>query len=84
LIDAPGASPRRRGTPNRDIDVLPVNLTRPIAMRPRPHWGQGWRKGENNFQKQVFYKAKKKGFQQCKKFSRFDKILINFQDLANV
>jgi hypothetical protein len=53
-------------------------------MRPRPHWGQGWRKGENNFQKQVFYKAKKKGFQQCKKFSRFDKILINFQDLANV
>jgi hypothetical protein len=46
--------PRRWGTPYGDIDVLPVNLTRLIVMRPRPHRGQGWCKEGRIFFKNWF------------------------------
>jgi len=48
------ALPRRWGTPYCDIDVLSVNPTRQIVMRPRPHRGQGWRKGGSIFSKNKF------------------------------
>ena len=65
LLDAPGASPRRWGAPVAIVlyylfknaesfgRVIPRH-----RMRPRPRWGQGWRKGgQLNHMKQVFYRA---------------------------
>ena len=65
LIDAPGASPRRWGAPLAIVQYYLFknagslrHVTPKHRMRPRPRWGQGWRKGgQQNLMKHVFYRA---------------------------